>query len=72
MALDAVQLIENLASGIFSSGMNLLFTWSEMIGFFGLIALLVRATFQSGPLIPGEVRYWSFLMCSTGITALHH
>lgn len=34
MALDAVTLIENLASGIFTAGLDLLFSWSEMIGFF--------------------------------------
>ena len=54
MALDAITLIENLASGIFTAGLDLLFSWSEMIGFFGLIALLVRQRSSRGPLSPGR------------------
>ncbi|QXB24135.1 conjugal transfer protein TraQ [Lelliottia amnigena] len=53
MALDAVTLIENLASGVFSSGLNLLFTWAEMIGSFGLISLLAKQRFSRTPLSPG-------------------
>lgn len=54
MALDAVTLIENLASGIFTAGLDLLFSWSEMIGFFGLIALLTRQRSSRNPLSPGK------------------
>lgn len=53
MALDAVTLIENLASGIFTAGLDLLFSWSEMIGF-GLIALLTRQRSSRSPLSPGK------------------
>lgn len=43
MALDALTAIENFASGIFSSGINFLFTWGETLGFICLALLLTRA-----------------------------
>lgn len=54
MALDAVTAIENLASGIFTSGINFLFTWSEMLGVFGMIGLFARRRSHRVPLAPGK------------------
>lgn len=59
MALDAVTLIENLASGIFTAGLDLLFSWSEMIGFWPH-RTSDPATFQSKSIVPGQVCYWPF------------
>ncbi|MCE6966356.1 conjugal transfer protein TraQ [Enterobacter sp. MW07] len=55
MAIDAITAIENLASGVFSSGINFLFTWGEMIGFFGMIGLLVRGRSNRVPMAPGKM-----------------
>ena len=54
MAIDAITAIENLASGIFSSGINFLFTWGELIGVLGMIGLLARTRSQRVPLAPGK------------------
>lgn len=54
MALDAVTAIENLASGIFTSGIDFLFAWGEMIGTFGMIGLLARRRSQRVPVAPGK------------------
>ena len=43
MSIDALTAIENFASGIFSAGMEFLFTWGELLGIIGLIGHLMRA-----------------------------
>lgn len=43
MSIDALTAIENFASGIFSAGMDFLFTWGELLGIIGLIGHLMRA-----------------------------
>lgn len=54
MAIDAVTAIENLATGVFSSGINFLFTWGETMGVVGMIGLLARTRSQRAPLAPGK------------------
>lgn len=55
MSVDALTAIENFAAGIFSSGINFLFTWGEMLGFICLALLLARANSKTAmPLSPGK------------------
>lgn len=55
MSVDALTAIENFAAGIFSSGINFLFTWGEMLGFICLALLLARASSKTAmPLSPGK------------------
>jgi len=54
MALDAVTAIQNLASGIFTSGIQFLFTWGELLGVFGIIGLFARRRSHRVPLAPGK------------------
>ncbi|EBT2073420.1 conjugal transfer protein TraQ, partial [Salmonella enterica] len=43
MNTDALTAIEHFANGIFSAGMDFLFTWGEFLGVIGLIAHLARS-----------------------------
>ncbi len=55
MNTDALTAIEHFANGIFSAGMDFLFTWGEFLGVIGLIAHLARSRVD-GPtrMTPGK------------------